>query len=266
MVKWTVGRAVIEVLPGVFFVEGPAANWVILTEPDSRRFTLIDTGYPGDWDRLLASLAHVGRSLDDCAALLITHGHSDHIGSAALVAAHGVPVYAHELELANIRREISEQITVKDLGWRVLGPRVLVWAAHAVAAGGLGDVAVQAVQPLDEVVLASVPGGLEAIHTGGHTTGHTAYLCKDAGLLVCGDVLISGHAISPWEGLQLLPALFHVNPAGIREAAAKMERPELVWLLPGHGPAWTLPQGQPADFSDQGVLSADYWPFGRQRS
>ncbi len=263
MAKWTVERAVNEVRPGVFFVEGPAANWVLVTEPASRRFTLIDSGYPGDRDRLLASMAHVGRTLEDCAGLLVTHGHSDHIGSAAFLAACGVPVYAHSLELANVRREVTEQITLKDLGWRVLAPRVLAWALHAVRAGGLGDVGTAGVRPLGEAALRSLPGGLRAVPTGGHTSGHTAYFQASSGALASGDAVISGHAISPVHGPQLLPAPFHADPSTAGAAAARAFPAALpggmpLCLLPGHGPFLELPGGMAAD----GLLSGDYWPFG----
>jgi len=257
MAQWAVGRAVHEVCAGVFFVEGPASNWVILTEPGSRRFTLIDTGYPGDRERLLASIAYLGRTMEDCVALLLTHGHSDHIGSAAYLAAPGVPVYAHELELANVRREITEQITVKDLGWRVLAPRVLAWAVHAVRAGGLGDVGTPEVQPLDDAVLRSLPGGVAAITTGGHTTGHTAYFQASTGVLVSGDVVISGHAISPVHGPQLLPGLFHADASAVPAAAAGLPWHVVRCLLPGHGPALALPVGLAGEIS-----AGDYWPFG----
>ncbi|MFC4265451.1 MBL fold metallo-hydrolase [Arthrobacter cryoconiti] len=258
MRAWNVQDAVSEVRPGVFFVQGPASNWAIFTEAASPRFTLIDSGYPGDRELLLASMEHIGVKLADCAALLVTHGHSDHIGSAAFLAAQGIPVYAHELELANVRREVMEQITVKDLGLRALAPRVLAWAIHAIRAGGLSDVAVPSVQPLNESALVSLPGELSAVHTGGHTTGHTAYLDPKRGVLVCGDVLISGHAISPVRGPQLLPEPFHFAAATVFAAAAGLPWEDFTCLLPGHGPWLDLPEGLAAE----GIRSGDYWPFG----
>ena len=259
---WSVDTAVSEPSPGVFFVEGPASNWVMFTEPGGARFTLVDTGYPGDRGRLLASMAHIGRSLDDCAALLVTHAHSDHIGSAAFLAGRGVGVYAHAAELPNVRREITEQVTVADLGWRVLAPRVAPWAVHAIWAGGLSIVAVSSVRPLDAGVLASLPGGLEAVRTAGHTTGHTAYLCRASGVLAGGDVVISGHAVSPLTGPQLLPAVFHADPGGIASAVRTLAGLGAALLLPGHGPAWPLSAGLPPG----GLPAGDYWPFGRRRS
>ncbi|WP_125613430.1 MBL fold metallo-hydrolase [Specibacter cremeus] len=255
---WTVEHALTEVRPGIFFVEGPAANWVIATEPGSRRFTLVDTGYPGDRDGLLASFAALGRDVADCAGLLVTHGHSDHIGSAAFLAAQGVPVFAHQRELANVRREITEQVTIADLGWRLLYPRVARWAVHALRAGGLAGVATPAVRAFgDGVTPAALPGAPEPILTGGHTAGHTGYLFRAAGVLASGDVVIGGHPLSPWSGPQYLPRQFHADPAGVPAAARALGTESVGCVLPGHGPWLDVPNG----LAVGDVQPANYRPF-----
>jgi glyoxylase-like metal-dependent hydrolase (beta-lactamase superfamily II) len=43
---------------------------------------LVDTGCPGDREKVLASLTAVGSSPEAVAAVLITHAHNDHLGSA----------------------------------------------------------------------------------------------------------------------------------------------------------------------------------------
>ena len=48
--------------------------------------TIIDAGVPGYYGELPAELAAMGRSLGDVKALVLTHGHSDHIGFAERTA------------------------------------------------------------------------------------------------------------------------------------------------------------------------------------
>lgn len=48
------------------------------------RVTVIDAGLPGLWRDLLAELDSMGRSLQDVAAVLLTHGDTDHLGFAEL--------------------------------------------------------------------------------------------------------------------------------------------------------------------------------------
>src|SRR5689334_253337 len=61
-------------------------------------WVMVDAGLPGVADRILrAALARRGRPPE---AIVLTHGHSDHAGSAAaLASAWGIPVYAHPREL-----------------------------------------------------------------------------------------------------------------------------------------------------------------------
>jgi glyoxylase-like metal-dependent hydrolase (beta-lactamase superfamily II) len=59
---------------------------------------MVDAGLPGLADRILrAALARRGRPPE---AIVLTHGHTDHAGSAAALAnAWGIPIYAHPREL-----------------------------------------------------------------------------------------------------------------------------------------------------------------------
>lgn len=130
-----------QVADGTYLVHGSNTNWVILSEGDA--VTLIDTGYPGDRQQLLASLAEVGSSPEAVSAVLITHAHTDHLGNAEyLRATYGTPVYLHEAEVPHARREFLHQVdvgTVLRNGWR---PGVLPWAVHAIRSGGTAHVPV----------------------------------------------------------------------------------------------------------------------------
>lgn len=62
---------------------------------------MVDTGLPRSWDSLQSALAKLGRSAGDIEAVVLTHGHFDHMGFAR--RAHeelGVPVWAHRDELS----------------------------------------------------------------------------------------------------------------------------------------------------------------------
>ncbi len=248
-----------EVAAGVFFLQGPASNWTIIREtrqPGSGKFFLVDTGYPGDREKLLESIAHCGLTLSDCLGVVVTHAHSDHIGSAKFLAEQGIPIYAHSLELPNLKREVSEQATLADFSWRILIPRVLGWLRHAVRAGGLADVAVAEPRELTEEVLRGLPGAPELVLTGAHTTGHLALYLPESELLLTGDVVVTGHPLSRWEGLQTLPKLFHHAPEGIAVGIQKLGKLDVQAVLPGHGPYMRVERDW-----NQRVQVADYWPY-----
>jgi glyoxylase-like metal-dependent hydrolase (beta-lactamase superfamily II) len=118
---------VVEVASGVFQARAKHVCWVLVV--DGGEVTLVDTGYPGDHDRVLASLSRIGRSPADVAAVVLTHAHPDHLGSAEYFRTTvGKPVLAHESEVANATGERIEQVSIPTLlsmAWR---SDVFVWA------------------------------------------------------------------------------------------------------------------------------------------
>ncbi|WP_298558769.1 MBL fold metallo-hydrolase [Streptomyces luteogriseus] len=224
-----------QVADGTHLVHGSNTNWVILTEGDA--VTLVDTGYPGDREQLLASLAQVGSSPEAVAAVLITHAHNDHLGSAEyLRAAYGTPVYLHEAEVPHARREFLHQVSIGTVlrnGWR---PGVLPWAVHALRSGGTTPVPVTAPQAFPTAGALDLPGRPVPVHTPGHTDGHCAYHLPGTGVLISGDALVSGHPTSRVEGPQLLPDMFHHERPRALASLDVLAELEGELLLPGHGP------------------------------
>ncbi|MER5577529.1 MBL fold metallo-hydrolase [Streptomyces massasporeus] len=224
-----------QVADGTYLVHGSNTNWVILTEGDA--VTLVDTGYPGDREQVLASLAQVGSSPEAVAAVLITHAHNDHLGSAEyLRATYGTPVYLHEAEVPHARREFLHQVSVGTVlrnGWR---PGVLPWAVHALRSGGTTPVPVTAPQAFPTAGALDLPGRPVPVHTPGHTDGHCAYHLPGTGVLISGDALVSGHPTSRVEGPQLLPDMFHHERPRALASLDVLAELEGELLLPGHGP------------------------------
>ncbi|MFJ4277304.1 MBL fold metallo-hydrolase [Streptomyces massasporeus] len=224
-----------QVADGTYLVHGSNTNWVILTEGDA--LTLIDTGYPGDREQVLASLAQVGGSPEAVAAVLITHAHNDHLGSAEyLRAAYGTPVYLHEAEVPHARREFLHQVSVGTVlrnGWR---PGVLPWAVHALRSGGTTPVPVTDPQAFPTAGALDLPGRPVPVHTPGHTDGHCAYHLPGTGVLISGDALVTGHPTARVEGPQLLPGMFHHERPRALASLDVLAELEGELLLPGHGP------------------------------
>ncbi|MGX1128397.1 glyoxylase-like metal-dependent hydrolase (beta-lactamase superfamily II) [Streptomyces glaucescens] len=224
-----------HIADGTYLVHGSNTNWVILTEGDA--VTLVDTGYPGDRELVLDSLAAVGSSPEAVAAVLVTHAHNDHLGSAEyLRATYGTPVYLHEAEVPHARRDFLHQVSVGQVlreGWR---PGVLPWAVHALRSGGTAHVPVAAPEPFPAAGALDLPGRPVPVHTPGHTLGHCAYHLPGAGVLISGDALVSGHPTSRAKGPQLLPDMFHHERARAVASLDVLAGLAADVLLPGHGP------------------------------
>ncbi|MEU5627098.1 MBL fold metallo-hydrolase [Streptomyces tendae] len=237
-----------QVADGTYLVHGGHTNWVVLTDGDAA--TLVDTGYPGDRRALLDSLTAVGSSPEAVAAVLVTHAHNDHLGSAEyLRATHGTPVLMHEAEVPHARRDFLQQVSVGTVLRNAWRPGVLPWMVHVLRTGGTEQhpVTAPAAFPADGAL--DLPGRPVPVHTPGHTDGHCVYHLPDAGVVISGDALVSGHALSRTEGPQLLPGLFHHDRAGAVASLDVVAALEGDVLLPGHGPVHRGPVKDAADLA-----------------
>jgi glyoxylase-like metal-dependent hydrolase (beta-lactamase superfamily II) len=227
-------RSLTEVAWGVYLVEGPASNWVVLA--GEGRVALIDAGYPADLPLVEESLRAVAGSAR-LTTILVTHAHSDHIGAIrGLLAAHAeARVRAGADELAGVRRDEVHQVTIADLLPHVWRPRVAAWAVSAVRAGGLADVGVPRVEAVPPTMV--VAGhAVRAVATPGHTPGHVVYELPAAHAVATGDALVTGHAVTRRTGLQALHPMFHHDPRAAEDRARALADVYRDWIvLPGHG-------------------------------
>lgn len=236
-----------EVAGGVWLVTGTDTNWVIVTEgPD---VTLVDVGYPRDLPGVLASLAAIGRTPADVAAIVLTHAHPDHIGSAErLRRDEGVPVHALDAEAPHCRGEVVEQVSELDIlrsAWR---PRVLLWALRAFRAGGRHVERLAVVTTFTAEAALAVPGSPVPVPTPGHTSGHCAFHLHGRGVLLAGDAFMTAHATARAVGPQLLPRMFNHDETAALASLESLRALSADVVVTGHGPAFL---GSPANAVDQ---------------
>ena len=110
----------------VHLAQTPLVNWTVVA--DDSGVMLIDAGFPGHRDDVVTSLRRLGFAPGDVRAILLTHAHIDHLGSAIWFAGnHGTPVYAHGGEVAHAKRDYLEQASPAALVAHAWRPRWLRW-------------------------------------------------------------------------------------------------------------------------------------------
>ena len=234
--EWNPAAGLSEQAPGVYFAVGPASNWIVVR--DGTGFIIIDSGYPGDRGHVLACLRHLGLEPADARALLLTHGHVDHTGSAAYFSeSFGTPVLCAPEEVAHVRGREKHQVTLGQVLARAWRPRVFRWMVHAIRAGALAAKPVPRAEAWDAARLRDLPGSPEAVLLPGHTPGNAAILLPSAGAIAVGDSFVSGHPLSRTTGPQMLHPMYHSDPAGALAALDSLAGTESAVILPGHASA-----------------------------
>ncbi|OUE10454.1 putative metallo-hydrolase YflN [Clavibacter michiganensis] len=161
-----------DVAPGIHLLAHAYVNAYLVEDDDG--VTLVDTAFPDTWPHLLRSLAAIGRTPDDVRAVVLTHGHFDHVGSAARAARElGVPVHVHPDDAGIARHPYSYRRERTPFAYPLRHGRAIPVVAAMAAAGalrveGVDGTADIAAGPLE------VPGRPIAIPTPGHTDGHVA--------------------------------------------------------------------------------------------
>lgn len=160
------------------------ANTVLLEDGDG--LVLVDAGFPGREQVVFDAIARLGKRPSDLRHLIFTHGHPDHIGSAAaILRASGARTYMHAADapLAEsggpFRPMTVARGLVQKLAFRMM------WDPQ------------QKIEPfrIDQHIADGetlpLAGGLQVIGTPGHDAGQVALLWRKGSLLIVGDVFMN---------------------------------------------------------------------------
>jgi glyoxylase-like metal-dependent hydrolase (beta-lactamase superfamily II) len=213
-------------------------NFYLIVE--GGRATVVDAGGSREFPLLEAGLAALGLTLDRVEAVLITHAHTDHIGFARRVSERGISVKVHEAEAAYaMDGSAGSQVGISDFPlWK---PRAIVFLAEMIRAGARRAYRLSNVETVTDGDRLALPGQPRVLATPGHTAGHASYLLEDRKALCAGDALVTDGLIRGQPGPQLLPEMFHTDPARARASLENLAGLDADLMLPGHGRPWRGP-------------------------
>jgi hydroxyacylglutathione hydrolase len=196
-----------RILPVTAFAQNCSLLWC----EETMRAAVVDPG--GDLDHIVATAARLGIAIEK---ILLTHGHIDHAGGTAKLAARlSVPVEGPQRADAFWIEQLPEQ------------SRMFGFPEHCAA-----FTPDRWLEDGDTVTFGKVT--LEVLHTPGHTPGHVCFFHRPSKLAVVGDVLFAG-SIGRTD-----------FPGGDYDALMRSIRQGLwplgddVEFIPGHGPMSTF--------------------------
>ena len=181
--------------------------------------TIVDAGAPSYWGDLPAELAAMGRSLADVRSVVLTHGHTDHIGFAERIRRErGTPILVHELDAALARGEVPNPS--KGLGPIRIRP-LLGFLWFSMTHGLLRIPRITEVSTFGDGATLDVPGSPRVILLPGHTPGSAALHFAGHDALLIGDAIATYSVTTGVHAPRIAP--FTADPAMALASLARLE-------------------------------------------
>jgi glyoxylase-like metal-dependent hydrolase (beta-lactamase superfamily II) len=185
---------------------------------------LVDSGPPGRFSALCANLRSEGIKVNALGAVVLTHGHADHAGTAAEFLDVGVPVLlgAEDLPLATSGKNPDVRST--GLTARALRP-FLPWTYSPFTPTTLVKTSIDL-----------SPFGLDGVMkvVGGHSLGSSVVIVDD--LLLAGDLVRGGYLGGTLFKGQARIHYYSDDPASdLEKVATLIDEHRPLWVLLGHG-------------------------------
>jgi glyoxylase-like metal-dependent hydrolase (beta-lactamase superfamily II) len=221
----------VEIADQVFRIPTGIANAYII---GSRlRWLLIDSGTPGNTSSILKAVRqHLGADLAP-EAILLTHGHFDHAGSAKQLAEHwGVEIYAHRLERPFIDGSDAYPPPDPTVGGFMAQVVRFIPNSKIDLRPHLRELAPEALAWLE---------GWDVIETPGHTAGHVSFFRHDDRTLIAGDAFTTVNQdnmigmLSQKQQVSRPPTYYTSDWGAAWDSVQRLARLEPRVLAAGHG-------------------------------
>src|SRR3954451_3828873 len=179
-----------QVAPGVWGMKDIFVNMYMIQDSESGKWVLVDAGLKTSAGKIKKMAADLFGADSKPRAIIMTHGHFDHVGSLEKLANEWhVPVYAHYLEVPYLTGKSSYPPLDPTVGGGLIATMAFLYSTKPVDVTSFLTV-------LPEDGSIPVLPGWRWIHTPGHSPGHISLFRDEDRLLIAGDAFVTTKAES----------------------------------------------------------------------
>lgn len=226
-----------DIAPGIHLVEHARTNLYLVEDDDG--VLVVDTGLPRSKAELLRALTLIDRTVDDLRAVVLTHGHFDHVGTAEhLRTTYDIPVYCHPDDAFIAAHPYSYDRERSPFTYPLMHPRAVPGLLAMTAAGALEVKGIVDTLPLTPEVAAKFPGSPLLVPLPGHTKGQCGLHFPDRDAVVSADALVTLDPYTGRPGPQVVARAATADMDTALKSLAALRSTGARTVLPGHGFPW----------------------------
>jgi len=226
-----------EIDPDILILQFTVVNASIIGKKNAQsgEWVLVDTGLENSADYILQSAKDRFGKNSRPQAIILTHGHFDHVGSVITLSNKwDVPVYAHKLEIPYLTGKKDYPLADPSVGGGMVAQMSQTFPHTSI------DIGYRAVElPSD----GSIPGmpNWKWIHTPGHTEGHICLFREEDRVLFAGDAFTTVKqeslmsVITQKEQISGPPAYLTTDWKTVEESIKHLRELRPALVIPSHG-------------------------------
>ncbi|MCP3740362.1 MBL fold metallo-hydrolase [Rossellomorea sp. BNER] len=174
-----------QIAAHLYYQTTQIVNVCYLSDPEKNEWVLVDAGMPKSADHILSFAEEHFGSNRPPRAIILTHGHFDHVGAVIELVNHwDVPVYAHPLEMPFLTGEQNYPEPDSTVEGGLIAKMSPLFPNESINLGNH-------VHELPKDGTVPEMNGWRWVHTPGHTPGHVSLFREEDRSLIVGDAFVT---------------------------------------------------------------------------